>query len=160
MLSPSQVSCSETPYSLPLPLPLWGCSLTYPLLLPHPGMPLHWGINHPQVHEPFPPLMSNNAILWHICSWSHGSLHVYYLVDCLVPRSSGGLAGWPPVAPLPPWHANPLSSFSRFSNAFNTIHETVNQRKQVKKNSRVQIRKGDQINVFWKLYHPMCKRLE
>ena len=34
--------------------------------------------------------MSDKAILCYICSWSHGSLHVYSLVGGLVSGSSGG----------------------------------------------------------------------
>jgi hypothetical protein len=34
-------------------------------------------------------LMPDKAILCYICSWSHGSLHVYSLVGDLVPGSSG-----------------------------------------------------------------------
>jgi hypothetical protein len=37
--------------------------------------------------------MPNKAILCYICSWSHGSLHVFSLVDGLVPGSSGD-TGW------------------------------------------------------------------
>jgi hypothetical protein len=29
--------------------------------------------------------MSNKAILWNICNWSHGSLHVYFLVGGFIP---------------------------------------------------------------------------
>ena len=37
-----------------------------------------------------PPLpLSNKAILCYICIWSPGSLHVYSLVDGLVPGSTG-----------------------------------------------------------------------
>ncbi|XP_032771725.1 uncharacterized protein LOC116911939 [Rattus rattus] len=35
-------------------------------------------------------LMPDNAILYYIGSWSHGSLHVYSLVGGLVPENSGG----------------------------------------------------------------------
>ena len=38
-------------------------------------------------------LMLNNAVLCYICSWSHGSLHMYSLVGGLVPGSSG-VSGW------------------------------------------------------------------
>jgi len=31
--------------------------------------------------------MSDKVILCYICSWSHGSLHVYSLLGSLVPRS-------------------------------------------------------------------------
>ena len=40
--------------------------------------------------------MSNKAILCHICSQSHGSLHVYSLVSGPALGSSGGVGGfWP-----------------------------------------------------------------
>ena len=35
--------------------------------------------------------MMDNAIVCYTCGWSHGSLHVYSLVDSLLPGSSGGL---------------------------------------------------------------------
>jgi hypothetical protein len=38
-------------------------------------------------------LMFNKAILRYMCSWSHGSLHVYSLVGGLVPVSFEG-TGW------------------------------------------------------------------
>jgi hypothetical protein len=37
--------------------------------------------------------MLDKGILCYICSWSHGSLHVYYLVGGLVPEKSGE-SGW------------------------------------------------------------------
>ena len=51
-------------------------------------IPLHWGQGPPL------PLMPDTAILGYICCWSHGSLHVYFLVGGLVPGSSGDLVGW------------------------------------------------------------------
>jgi hypothetical protein len=36
-------------------------------------------------------LITNKAILCSICSWSHGSLHLYSLDGGLVPESSGGI---------------------------------------------------------------------
>jgi hypothetical protein len=60
---------------------------TNPLPSSHPGIPLHWGIEHPQVQGPLLPLMSNKAILCHI----NGQGHVYSLAGGPVPRSSGGL---------------------------------------------------------------------
>jgi hypothetical protein len=65
--------------------------------------------------------MSNKAILCHICGQSDGSLHVYSLVGglSLVVQSPGA-----PGECLACWHccalheaANPLSSFSTFSNS-------------------------------------------
>ena len=89
MFSPFQVSPSETPY--PFPPPPSPClyegafSHTHPLPFSHPGIPLHWGIKHPQAQGPLLPLMSNKVILCYICDWSHGSFHVYSLVGGLVP---------------------------------------------------------------------------
>jgi hypothetical protein len=88
---------------------------TYPLPSSQPGIPLHWGIEHPQTQGSLLPLISNKAILCHICGQHHGSLHVYSLVAGPVPRSSWGLACWDCCS----LHgtANPLSSFSPFSNS-------------------------------------------
>ena len=60
-----------------------------PTLAPHLGIHLHWGIEPSQDQAPLLPLMSDNAILCYIGSWSHGSINVYFLVGGLVPRSSG-----------------------------------------------------------------------
>jgi hypothetical protein len=81
----------------------------------HPGIPTHWGIEHPQAQGPLLPLMSDKAVLYHICSRSHGSLHVYSLVGGPVPGSSwesGQL-----TLLLLHGAANPLSSFSPLSNS-------------------------------------------
>jgi hypothetical protein len=69
------------------------CSPTHPLLLPCPGIPLHWGIEPSQYQGPLLPLMSHKAILCYICSWTHGFLYVYSLVGGLVPGSSW-VTGW------------------------------------------------------------------
>ena len=65
------------------------------------GIPLHWDIEHLQSQVPFLPRMSNKAILCHLCSHCHGSLHVYSLVGGPVPRSSagGGVCLFIPAAP-------------------------------------------------------------
>ena len=81
------------PYKKPLSHAPSPCSPTHPLLLPGPGIPLHWGIEPSQDQGPLFPLMSNKALFCCLCSWSHGSLHVYTLVGGLVPGSSGG-TGW------------------------------------------------------------------
>ena len=86
MLSPFLISPLKTPYPTPLPP-------THTLLPPCPDIPLHWSIEPSQNQRPLLPLMPYNAILCYICSWSHGSLHVYSLIDGLVPGSSGG-TGW------------------------------------------------------------------
>ena len=45
---------TPSPSSLPSP-----CSPTHPLLLPSPGIPPHWGIQHSQEQEPLLPLSSD-----------------------------------------------------------------------------------------------------
>jgi hypothetical protein len=87
---------------------------THQLPPPHPHIPLHWGIKPSQGQGPLLPLMPDKAILCYICSWSHGSLHVYSLVGGLVPGSSGR-SGWL-ILLFFLWVANPFSSFSPFSN--------------------------------------------
>ena len=83
----------EAPYTIPT-------SSSSMRVLPHltihsyfsrPGIPLHWGIKEVQAQGPLHPLMSNKAILCHICGQSHGSLHVYSLVGGPVPGSSRGV---------------------------------------------------------------------
>jgi hypothetical protein len=85
MLPSFQVSPSEHP--IPSPHPCLCESApppTHPLPPSHPGTPLHWGTKSSQAQgPPLLPLMFNKAILCHICSWSHGSLHVYSLVKPL-----------------------------------------------------------------------------
>jgi hypothetical protein len=83
------------PFGNPLSRPLSPCLYegasphTLPLPSSCPGIPLLWSIEQPQAQGPFLPLMSNKAILCHICSQCHGSLHVYSLVGGPVPGSSG-----------------------------------------------------------------------
>ena len=60
--------------------------------------------------------MSHKAILCYICSWSHGSLHVYSLVGGLVPGSSGGLIG--SYCCSSSEAANPFTSLGPFSSYF------------------------------------------
>jgi hypothetical protein len=79
---------------IPYPLPLWGSPTHHPLLPHRPSIPLHWGIKPSQDQGPLLPLMPYKVILCYICSWSHGSLHVYSLVGGLVleiSRESGWL---------------------------------------------------------------------
>jgi hypothetical protein len=73
---------------------------SHPLPSSHPGIPLQGGIKHHHVQGTLLTLMSNKAILCHICGQSHGSLHVYSLVGGPVPGSSRGF-GWLPLL-LPP----------------------------------------------------------
>jgi hypothetical protein len=77
---------SENP---PIPSPK-SLLTTHPLLLPGPGIPLHWDIEPSRDQGPLLPLMTDKTILCCICSWSHGSFHMYSLVGGLVPGSSGG----------------------------------------------------------------------
>ena len=91
MLSPFLVSPQNLPIQSSLPYFYEGAPLPiHSLLSSHPGIPLHWDIKHPQVQGHLLPLMSNKAILCHICGWSYGSLHVYSLVGGLVHGNSGG----------------------------------------------------------------------
>jgi hypothetical protein len=77
-------------HSIPSHLPP---SQTHPLLLPCPGIPLHWSIEPSQDQGPLLSLMSDKAILWWIWGWSHGFLHVYYLVGGLVLGNCGVVVG-------------------------------------------------------------------
>jgi hypothetical protein len=76
MLSP--LSVPPPPQRPPIP-PLYLCfyeGYSHLLLLPCPGIPLHWGIQPSQDQGPLLPVMFHKAILCYIRSWSHGSLHV------------------------------------------------------------------------------------
>jgi hypothetical protein len=95
------------PFRIPHPIPLPLASMTMLPSHPHPhpefqtscpGIPLHWGIK---------PLMSNKAILCHICSLSHGFLYVYSLVGSSVPRSWGGGGAGLLTLLLPLWGCKP-----------------------------------------------------
>ena len=66
---------------------------THPLPPHHSSIPLRWGIKPPQDQGPPLPLTSDKVILYYICIWSQGSLHVYSLVGGLVPGRFGGLLG-------------------------------------------------------------------
>jgi hypothetical protein len=97
MLSPFLVSPLKTPYFTTPPPPLQfyegDAPSTHPLPLHQPSIPLCWGMEPSQDQGSPLPLMPYKAILWDICGWSHGSLHVYSLVSSLVPGSSGE-SGW------------------------------------------------------------------
>ena len=91
------------------------CLSTYPLQFPCPGIPLHWSIE-PSWHQGLLlPLMSNKAILCYICSWSHGSLHVYAFVSGLFPESTGGTGRFILLFLL--WGCKVLKLFGPFSNS-------------------------------------------
>ena len=93
MLSSFPVSLLQTPCpshcfyeSAPAPI--------HPLPPHHHSIPLCWSIKPPQDQGLPLPLMPDKAILCYICRWSHGSLHLYSLVGCLVPVSFAGGWGW------------------------------------------------------------------
>ena len=91
MLYSFPVSPLHTPYLIP-PSPCFyeeAPPPTHPLLPHLPSIPLHWGIESPQEQGLTLPLVPDKAVLWYISNWIHGSLHVYTLVDGLVPGSSG-----------------------------------------------------------------------
>jgi len=80
------------PLSRPLLLLLGGCSPS------HPPTPTSTPWHSPTLgnraftgSRAFLLLTSDKATLCYICSWSHGSLHVYSLFGGLVPGSSGGV---------------------------------------------------------------------
>jgi len=105
-LFPDSHTCFPSPEDDPTP--------THWLPSHHPGLPIHWKNEPSQDKELLLLLMPDNAILCYICSWSHGSIHVYLLVDVLVPGSSGrGLIGWYCCSSC--GDANPFNSFSPFS---------------------------------------------
>ena len=85
---PFPVSPLESPYPIPPPLASMRMFPTHPLPPHGPQIPLHWGTEPSQDQQPLLPLIPDNAILCCICSWSHGSLHVYSLV--------GGFSPWEP----------------------------------------------------------------
>jgi hypothetical protein len=94
MFSPFQVFHSEIPY--PISLPPDSMRVLPP---PHSRFPalasLYTGASNPLRPIGGLLLLSNKAILCHICGRSHGSLLLYSLVGVPVPGSSGvgGLAG-------------------------------------------------------------------
>ena len=56
-----------------------------------PGIALHWSIKSSQDRGPLLPLMTGKIILYYLWSWSHGSLHVYSLVDGLFSETKEGV---------------------------------------------------------------------
>ena len=92
-LSPFQVSPLKIPYTITLPPCLYKGALPPSHSLPSflPGIYLHWGIKHTQAQGPLLPVMSNKAILCHICGQSHGSLFGWWSRPCEL----GGGGGWP-----------------------------------------------------------------
>ena len=95
------------PSEIPLSHP-YSCSLTHPLLLPYPNIPLHWVIEPSQDQETLLSLMSHKAFLCYICGWRHGSLHVYPLAGGLVPESSGGTGAINPFSSLGPFSSSSI----------------------------------------------------
>jgi hypothetical protein len=74
----------------PSPCLYEGALPSYPLPSFCPGIPLHWGMGHPQAQGPLLPQKFNKAILCHICGQCNESLHVYPLVGGPVTGSSRG----------------------------------------------------------------------
>jgi hypothetical protein len=77
----------------PIPTPLPASMRVLPLLPTHSHLP---DLAFPYTGASSLHRTNNLPSHWcptsYICSWSHGSLHVYSLVDDLVPGSSGGSA--------------------------------------------------------------------
>ena len=76
----------KTPYTIsqtPAHLP------THPTLLSWHGIPLQRGSKPSQDQRTLLSVIFEKSILCYICSWSHGSLHMYSLVGGLVPWRSG-----------------------------------------------------------------------
>jgi hypothetical protein len=111
MLSPFLIYPPKTSLSHPSS----PCSLTHLLLLPCPGIPLHWGIHPSEDQGPLLSLMSHKAILCYICSWSHESLHVYSLVGGLIPGNAGSTGCSYCCSSY--GAANPFSSLDPFSSS-------------------------------------------
>jgi hypothetical protein len=83
-----------------IPFPSFPSAIPYPIPSPPASMrlfppptpaspPWHWGIKPSENEGPPLSLMPYKAILCYLCSCSHGSLHVYSLVDGLVLMISG-----------------------------------------------------------------------
>jgi hypothetical protein len=85
-------------------------SPTHPLLPPCSHIPLHWGILH-RTKCLFSHWCSTRPSFVTICSWSHGSLHVYTLVGGLDPGSTG----WLILFFL--WGIKPIQLLLTFSNS-------------------------------------------
>ena len=92
MISLFTATLPQAPPPIPL-LPTLFCLYegalpsTHPFLPHSYNIPLHWGIKPPKDKET-PLMLSNKAILCYLCIWSHGSLHVYFLVVALIPGST------------------------------------------------------------------------
>jgi hypothetical protein len=89
----SNIILSRNPLSHP-PFPCFyegAAPPSYRLRTPSSFIPLHWDMEPSQNQGPLLPLMSDKIFLCYICSWSHGSLHLYSLVGSFVPWSSGGV---------------------------------------------------------------------
>jgi len=89
-----------------LPLPQWWCFSSHQLPSQQSGIPPHWGNELSQDQGLLLLSMTENANLFYICGWSHGTLHVYSFVVCLVSGSSG-VVGWL-ILLLFLWGCNPL----------------------------------------------------
>jgi len=85
---------------------------TYPILLQHLGIPLHWGNKPSQDQGNFLLLILENAILCYICGWSVGFFHVYILDFGLVSGNSGEILLDDIVVLL--WGGKPLQLLQSF----------------------------------------------
>jgi len=97
--------------SSPIPSPFLSSIRVFPSLSTSPShIPQHsptLGVQPWQDQGLLLPLVPNKSILCYICSWSHGSIHVYSL----------GSSGW--LALLWLWVASPFNSFNPFSHSPN-----------------------------------------
>jgi len=83
----------ELPILSPQPLPPWRCSPSHPptpSYLPTLAFPYIGAMSLHRTKGFSSHCCQTNAILCYICSWSHGSLHVYSWGGGLVPGSSRG----------------------------------------------------------------------
>ena len=106
LVSPLKKKKKPTPFPNPL---LTSPSIPASLFWPSPT-PGHQVFTGPRA---LLSLMFHKTIFCYICSWSHGSLHVYSLVGGLVPGSSGG-TGWFVLLFLL-WGCKPLQVLGSFS---------------------------------------------
>ena len=116
MSSPFPFSPLQTSYLIPLP-PASVRELPNPPILPPycSNFFLRNGIKPSQNLVPPLPLMLDKAHHCQICSWSHGSLHVYSLVGVLVPVSSA-VSIWL-ISLLFLWGCKPLQLLCYFFNS-------------------------------------------
>ena len=119
MLSPLHVSTPQTyPFSLPAPPCFYEDAPpppTHLLLHQHHSISLCWGIELPQDQGAPLPLMPDKAILFYICSLSHGSLHVYSWLVVSSLGDLGVLVGWYCSSCGVANHFSSFSPFTKYS---------------------------------------------